>query len=305
MNAIPVGTLPKTLLDGMVRLGIRHVWIDLLSIVQDDKNDWLREASLMHQIYANAAFNVSADWATSNSGMFVERSLAQLQQAQIDLDFNTPARTVEKITFTSVERYLWSLEIDDAPLNSCGWVLQELLLSSRNIHFGRREIFWECREAAGGETLEDARAANRGNSPYDSSASIKAFQPSQSGARDDFDTGLKYASDRRIDGAYEIWAEIVFKYSCCELTFESDKLPSLAGAARYMKGILQDTYVAAIWLRHLPTQLAWCNIPRGPHGDRLVDDKHQCPGTAQYPWSDDPVTNDLFGPLTGTEVELK
>ena len=36
-----------------LRLGIEYIWIDSLYIIQDDKNDWIKEAPRMGHVYSN------------------------------------------------------------------------------------------------------------------------------------------------------------------------------------------------------------------------------------------------------------
>lgn len=42
----------------------------------------------------------------------------------------------------------WAASVDGpaSPLNGRGWVLQGRLLAPRTLHFGREQLFWECRE---------------------------------------------------------------------------------------------------------------------------------------------------------------
>ncbi|KAF5872954.1 putative het domain-containing protein [Botrytis fragariae] len=56
-------TLPLTFRDAIsiVRaLGIRHIWIDSLCIVQDDQDDWEKEAARMAIVYSNSYLNLAA-----------------------------------------------------------------------------------------------------------------------------------------------------------------------------------------------------------------------------------------------------
>jgi hypothetical protein len=49
--------LPRNFIDALVvcaGLGIRYLWIDSLCIVQDDGEDWKREAGTMHLVYRYA-----------------------------------------------------------------------------------------------------------------------------------------------------------------------------------------------------------------------------------------------------------
>ncbi|KAK3369220.1 hypothetical protein B0T24DRAFT_681250 [Lasiosphaeria ovina] len=67
----PVASLPPTFRDAfeiVSRLGLRHLWIDRLCIVQDSPADWAAEAALMHDIYKHTYLNVSALGASSDQG---------------------------------------------------------------------------------------------------------------------------------------------------------------------------------------------------------------------------------------------
>lgn len=70
--------LPKTFRDAVViclRLGFRYIWIDSLSIFQDNLQDWATEAASMRSVYKNASLNVAASGATDSSvGLSFERN---------------------------------------------------------------------------------------------------------------------------------------------------------------------------------------------------------------------------------------
>jgi hypothetical protein len=54
---LDVAALPKTLQDALIvarGLGLEYIWIDSLCIVQDDEQDWAREASCMFDTYSCA-----------------------------------------------------------------------------------------------------------------------------------------------------------------------------------------------------------------------------------------------------------
>ncbi len=60
---IPREQLPLTLrqvLDLVRRLGIQHLWIDALCIVQDDESDKATEIGKMADVYSNATLQISA-----------------------------------------------------------------------------------------------------------------------------------------------------------------------------------------------------------------------------------------------------
>ncbi len=61
-------------------LEIRYLWIDALCIVQDDEDDWVREAALMANVYGSAVLNIAAHTACDaqhgflpSKGLFTSR----------------------------------------------------------------------------------------------------------------------------------------------------------------------------------------------------------------------------------------
>jgi hypothetical protein len=45
--------------------------------------------------------------------------------------------------------------VDKAPLGTRAWVVQERLLSTRTLHFGANQLFWDCNSATGSEVFPD------------------------------------------------------------------------------------------------------------------------------------------------------
>jgi hypothetical protein len=74
--------LPRTFDDSVEatrKLGVRYLWIDSLCIIQNDSNDWIKEATLMGKVYRFALCNLSATAArNSNRGLFSNRGNRQL-----------------------------------------------------------------------------------------------------------------------------------------------------------------------------------------------------------------------------------
>jgi hypothetical protein len=144
--------LPKTFQDAMTftrRLGIRHLWIDLLCIVQDDPNDWSVQSSKMPLIYENAYVTLAATFSPSSTGGCFSEGGSEFRAR----DFTVRDRS-RKPHQIFIRRHLphWLMadprqlrELDqDFPLLQRAWVLQERLLSPRVLHFGRHELMWEC-----------------------------------------------------------------------------------------------------------------------------------------------------------------
>jgi len=79
-RSIPWQDLPQTFRDAITvvdQLGLKYLWIDSLTIVQDDIEDWRLEGSKMAEIYRNSYVTISATSAScSNSGLFFDTPLA-------------------------------------------------------------------------------------------------------------------------------------------------------------------------------------------------------------------------------------
>lgn len=82
LESIPLHSLPETISDTIklcCKLGIRYVWVDSLCIIQDDAQDWLREASRMAAVYSHSYLTLAIHLVEKSSESFLEK-LRQQQQ---------------------------------------------------------------------------------------------------------------------------------------------------------------------------------------------------------------------------------
>ena len=134
------------------RLGQEYIWIDSLCILQDedDKSDWLKEATLMDKVYSNSFLNISATAGNDSSrGLFAVRDPDfELRPVELTCPI-IPAsddKATQMHTFIMSDVLLFERELMNAPLNQRAWVLQERLMAPRVLHFGSGQLFWECRK---------------------------------------------------------------------------------------------------------------------------------------------------------------
>jgi hypothetical protein len=152
-SGLEMSCLPTTFRDAILvarALKIRYLWTDSLCILQDSFQDWSRESSMMGLVYANSCCNIAATWGSnSNDGLFVERDPHIVEHCVIPNLLDT--YSVPHVLFDPL---IVTRQIEDAPLNSQGWVLQERLISPRVLHFGAEQVFWDCQSCVASEAFQ-------------------------------------------------------------------------------------------------------------------------------------------------------
>lgn len=141
LNSIPLHSICKTFYETMLvarTLGVHFLWIDSLCIIQNDEEDWAREASKMAEAYQNAWLNIAATGAIDGTqGLFLDRmGVERLQTPHGEAVFQ-PA--VDHPAFENDGAW------DDKGtalllLLKRGWVLQEQFFSTRVLHFTQQEL---------------------------------------------------------------------------------------------------------------------------------------------------------------------
>ena len=86
LEGIDFRHLPLTLQDAVMftrYLGLRYLWVDCLCIIQDDNEDWQRQASRMGDIYLGSYLTIAAARAKDSSEGFLgtrpERTMASAE----------------------------------------------------------------------------------------------------------------------------------------------------------------------------------------------------------------------------------
>jgi Heterokaryon incompatibility protein (HET) len=258
-HKIEISELPKTFreaIDVVRRLDIEYIWIDSLCIIQDSKDDWAKEAALMHQVYSNAAVNIAADDAKDGTDdLFRERDPRLCEPLEVKVEWTKEHRG----TYFAVDNALWQTSIETSVLNSRAWVLQEQLLSRRILHFGRMQLLWECQTGKACELFpEGLYEGHTGYGPKNLIKKIQAEEPFIYDKKGDLsDERVVVEFSQRYE-AHQQWNEIVDNYTNRHLTFGSDKLVAISALARkFQKTNLESEYLAGLWREDLAAQLLW------------------------------------------------
>ncbi|KAG4428183.1 hypothetical protein IFR05_016332 [Cadophora sp. M221] len=252
-RAIDLENLSPTFRDAVAvcrHLGLRYLWIDSLCIVQDSAQDWRDESSRMHSVYSNAMLNICGI-AADPRGLFIERKNEHVHTGPIQVDWDGVCQGV----YFCMLKNVWFDEVYYSPLNRRGWVLQERLLSQRNLLFGENQLFWECQQQTACELTPDGFEGKMRPEPYTQKVlSLKHGKATVYDEENDEDNSLS---------SYAIWDMIVDKYSNSDLTFGADRLIAVSALARHCQTHLglEGEYLAGIWSRYIPYQLLWETHP--------------------------------------------
>ncbi|KAH6669468.1 heterokaryon incompatibility protein-domain-containing protein [Halenospora varia] len=252
-NALKIIDLPKTLQNAVFvvrKLGLRYLWVDSLCIIQDDEDDWLREASRMADVYEGAYLTIAASASSDGSGgLFLSREVQELVRLPC-----------EKTDEVSGHMYFGIADMEAAqrmlrgPLNSRAWVLQEHLFARRTLHFGADQMYWECDKFLMGQDRSDSRSSLELKIP--TRALLVCILGDFLGP-DRMPHLVENPSQERFNGAdyYTWWCNAIRYFSKCGLTKSSDKLPALLSLSTELGKLTSDDYHEGHWHWHAGTLL--------------------------------------------------
>ncbi|OJD29634.1 heterokaryon incompatibility protein [Diplodia corticola] len=232
---IAVASLPATFQDAVQatrELGLRHLWIDSLCIVQDNESDWRREAARMGPVYSRARVVLAAsDAATPSSGIFRQYPARPAVTLPF-LDAATGAAAGVVRAELRPPAAVLSPDSEHAPLNARAWATQEYVLARRIVYFTRGAAVWSCRRC-------------RKRALWD-------------------DGVLDYAYGRTKTD----WARLVTEFSTRQCAVLTDRLVALGGVveelARLRGSGKQELpeCVYGLWTDALATHLMWSRLGR-------------------------------------------
>jgi hypothetical protein len=245
---IPLDNMPPTIKDAITFtrwLGVQYLWVDALCILQN-KEDWLKQSPLMHEIYGNALLNISADAAVKPDIGFLRHrhplhTHTCLLPSMIRLPDGTPLPAGICPSYPEAEKFP-----DKSILANRGWIMQERFLSQRRLHFGTNEILWECHEFQASERFPAPKFESDGNG-----ADSEWVLPLK--------MGIGGRKDMWRDDPFEEWERIIGLYTRMHLTNQSDKLAAISGLVRELVNRTEKklTYIAGLWKEVFITELLW------------------------------------------------
>lgn len=241
---IDMRSLPRSYRDAVevARLfDIQYLWIDSLCIIQDDTEDWDREASKMASVYENALFTIAAASSRDSEGGLFTAGCSRPFVSFRHLDRSL-----------SVYRHGSYSSIKESALNNRAWALQEWILSPRIVHFTADGVFWEC--------TSHVAASNNDLDLYVTHLTHHLNPKIHKEEGEVFSMRARAAISGSLQtwtGIYEIWARLVEDYSSRKLTYPTDKFVGLAGLTRALTSRVTDIPIAGLWRADFHLGLLW------------------------------------------------
>jgi Heterokaryon incompatibility protein (HET) len=272
--------IPRTFLDAMVvarALGIRYIWIDALCIVQNDYSEWQSEAAKMQDIYAGSSFTIAAtDSADGSGGCFFDASKTDDSVAEERCTFfSAKLVTGRPSILVKMQSNDIRTSTEKGVLQTRGWVLQEMVLSHRIVHFMRRGVYWQCKTNF--KTEEGVS--------FDAKAMRNTFLP----IPHETSTGLN-----------KFWWRWMENYSKRCFTFPKDRIPAMAGLIQHYQALTGDVPILGLWENSFHQDLLW--VRENPPDDETVSTNElsnipswswlSCPARLNFDFGDRPSADE-------------
>ncbi|CAM1509806.1 Fc.00g001410.m01.CDS01 [Cosmosporella sp. VM-42] len=240
-KAIDPDLLPRSFQDAVTvtrGLNVRYLWIDSLCIIQDDKKDWDHEAARMQLVFSNAICVLAASSAASSAEGFLKSD----RQQRSWVTLRSPSGATRHVC-----KYIdnFHRDVEEAPLNKRGWVLQERALARRTIHFTSTQLYLECGNGVHCESLTKLanwKAAFLGDSDFPNSV-------------------LPYYKGGRII----LFQDLFGIYSRLGFSEETDRSIAISGLERRLMSVFKSKGGYGIFDTYLERSLLWVR----PEGSSL------------------------------------
>jgi len=151
LKGIPLDFLPLTFRHAVELtrlLRYRYLWIDSLCIIQDDEEDWAREAARMGSIYENCVLTISVQQGADPEAGFSwnPELLFKTIVTRIKKNGESYAVWCREVEPPFAHRnWLWLDSATDKDiLFTRGWTFQENLMSTRLLLLTKRQWIWYC-----------------------------------------------------------------------------------------------------------------------------------------------------------------
>ncbi|ATY65123.1 Heterokaryon incompatibility [Cordyceps militaris] len=229
--ALPEQNVPQTIADAVWlarKLGLRHLWVDRMCIVQDDEA--VKENHIRHMafVFANAYLTIVAAHNDVNTGLLP----LNVRRPRPPRGGGPPTADHNDLLLAS----RW---------NTRGWTLQERLYSRRAVFFFEETVTWECHcdlwQGTGTGAAGFARNMWKGKKPECTHRIASAGFGFQHAPWPDMDEYARVAAD----------------YSARRVTLVDDTLRAFAGITTVLARAFPGGFMYGMPLLFLDSALLW------------------------------------------------
>ncbi|KAF0321254.1 HET domain-containing protein [Colletotrichum asianum] len=256
-QSIPLATLPTLLRQAVIAtrtLGYEYIWIDALCIIQDDPDDWAREAAVMHDRYSQADLTITSLVAADSMDSLFEPRLRRTARP-IPLNIILPKkyrhpfneRIFEFAAYPDYHKYPEC--VVKGPVHQRAWTLQEHLMSTRVVYFGPGILHWECLCSYRLEPHPDALCIELAHSELDERRRLKAAVK----------TLQRQELSHQINAPpIEVWQLQVEEFTRRKLTKHSDRIPAFLAISKVLCKAGGDEFAGGLWTsKQLIPSMCW------------------------------------------------
>lgn len=250
-RGIPFADFPATFQDAIVicrRLGIEHLWIDSLCILQDSPSDWLSESARMGYVYSRATVTLVAEASPNcHNGIFAPANGSRTSTIRIPCVDSAGAPHGALYPQDFNDGIGVSGMFKPGPLSSRAWALQEDVLSQRVLRFAEDQLFWACQTSFHSES-----------NPTVFGEFQKVYDPRIFRQGDASRTLLGF------------WYDMMDHYGTRALTFDKDKFPAVSAMAKEIGALTGHIYRAGIWQEDAGLGLLWSGRGTGQRSPEYI-----------------------------------
>ncbi|KAF2143502.1 uncharacterized protein K452DRAFT_269073, partial [Aplosporella prunicola CBS 121167] len=245
-----IPTVIKDAMEFVRAVGERYLWVDRLSIVQDDNEHKHYYIHRMDVVFAVSVFTIVAASVRHSDDSLpgIRRTIRPPLLSFIDGE-----------TFSIVTSPHREIVLNDTVYQRRGWTFQEMHLSRRCVIFTETHVMCECREQAVSEVP-------KGPYGYQKHMPVRPL--------------------RRLEQArVYTYANLVRVYTTRQLTYESDLLNAFAGLLSFLSARMDWGFAFGLPGAELSLALLWCPQP-GASRRQLIDPSQRLNARLQLPsWS--------------------
>lgn len=215
----------------------------------------------MGSIYKNALLNISADAAEDGQqGIFKSARWRRRKFDPVALPCHSTKRDLRGNLYVSTHVDL----AETQPLQQRAWVLQERVLSTRELRYMSNELSWECAMAVCSEDSPFLSTMRDGSYDFETISKIP-HRPLP------VMLDISATGDGAVDSnVLTWWYETIMSYAQRGLTFRKDRFPAISALAQEFSRRTGYHYIAGIWVEDFLRGLLWEN-----YGYEL--DRSHCP----------------------------